>query len=273
MFKYFQTKKEEELCSEFLKSGYIIKKINQKKLDEVSTKIRKFITQNKLIKTKINHLTNQDLFNNIHKFINKKNLNYIRLKIIKDLNKDDEIKKVIYKMSKEYLDTIVGNELAIQKTLNLSIQLPQDNSSLLDIHSDTFSGESPFQVVLWIPLVNVQKTKSMFILPKKESEKEIKKLKQYKSSGFIGVYKKNIKKLKWLKINYGEILIFSPNILHGNTINKTNESRLSLNIRFKNLLSPYNEVKGNDRKLGYFYFPLNVKPATKIGLKFKYPNL
>ena len=27
--------------------------------------------------------------------------------------------------------------------------------------------------------------------------------------------------MKWLKVNYGEILIFSPNILHGNTINKT----------------------------------------------------
>ena len=194
------------------------------------------------------------------------------MKIISEINKNDEIKKLIFELSKQYLHNLVGNELAIQKTLNLSIQLPKDNSSLLDMHSDTFSGESPFQVVLWIPLVDVEKTKSMFIMSKKQSEIQLRKLKNNSRIDFNGIFKKYKKKMKWLKVNYGEILIFSPNILHGNTINKTQETRLSFNIRFKSLFSPYNDIKGNDRKLGYFYFPLNVKPATKLGLNFKYPK-
>ena len=65
------------------------------------------------------------------------------------------------------LNKIIGNELVMQKNINLSIQLPKDESSLLPIHSDTWSGDSPFESVLWIPLVNCFKTKSMFILDSK----------------------------------------------------------------------------------------------------------
>ena len=50
----------------------------------------------------------------------------------------------------------------MQKKINLSIQLPKDKDSLLDLHSDIYAGESPFQVVVWIPLVDVYDTKSMF---------------------------------------------------------------------------------------------------------------
>ena len=42
------------------------------------------------------------------------------------------------------LETIVGNELAMQLRVNLSIQLPGDDSSLLPLHSDVWSGDSQF---------------------------------------------------------------------------------------------------------------------------------
>ena len=43
---------------------------------------------------------------------------------------------------------ILGNELAMQIRINLSIQLPKDDSSLLPIHSDVWSGDSPFESVV-----------------------------------------------------------------------------------------------------------------------------
>ena len=61
------------------------------------------------------------------------------------------------------VETIVGNELAMQNKLNLSFQMPNDKNSQLPMHSDIYAGESPFQVVVWIPLVNASSTKSMFI--------------------------------------------------------------------------------------------------------------
>ena len=55
----------------------------------------------------------------------------------------------------------------MQKRINLSIQLPNDSSSLLPLHSDIWSGDSPFEAVVWIPLVDCFKTKSMYILKSK----------------------------------------------------------------------------------------------------------
>ena len=71
----------------------------------------------------------------------------------------------ILKLRKPYLEAIVGNELVMQKKINLSIQLPEDQDSLLAVHSDVWSGDSPFEVVVWLPLVNCFRTKSMYILP------------------------------------------------------------------------------------------------------------
>ena len=65
----------------------------------------------------------------------------------------------------------------MQKKINLSIQLPKDESSLLDVHSDIWSGDSPYEVVVWIPLVNCFNTKSMYILKANKYKKFEKKFK------------------------------------------------------------------------------------------------
>ena len=111
----------------------------------------------------------------------------------------------------------------------------------------------------------------MFVIPLKDSRKILKNFKKIKKSGLANSVKKN-KNKKFLQISSDEYLIFSPNILHGNTINKTKETRISVNIRFKGLFTPYNDIEGNDRKLGYFYLPLNIKPMTIIGSKYELPK-
>ena len=50
----------------------------------------------------------------------------------------------------------------MQNRINLSIQLPKDKGSLLDTHADTWNGNSPFEIVVWVPLVDCYKTKSMY---------------------------------------------------------------------------------------------------------------
>ena len=264
----FEDKDILELQKKFLKNGYIISnfrdKRNIKRIKEIIVNIIKK-------KLKLDNIKNPEVFlNNFHKKIKIKDLNKIRLSIISEINKNLSIKKTLYKDVKKILDLIIGNELAIQKTLNLSIQLPKDKSSLLDTHSDSTTGESPYQVVLWVPLVDVFKTKSMYVFSVKESLKTIKNLK--KEASLNAYFNKNKKKANFLNIKFGQFLIFTPNLLHGNVINKTSQTRFSFNIRFKSLFSPYNKIKGNDRRLGYFYFPLNVKPMTILGSKYAPPK-
>ena len=114
---------------------------------------------------KIDNLEKTEFFNQIHKKISIRELNKFRLNIIKKINHTDKIKIKIHSLSKKYLDILVGNELAIQKRVNLSIQMPKDSSSLLPLHADTWSGVSPFEIVVWLPLVDCFKTKTMYILP------------------------------------------------------------------------------------------------------------
>ncbi len=74
---------------------------------------------------------------------------------------------------------MVGSELC-NGNLNLSIQYPHDKTSVLSMHTDFFSGESIFQVNLWIPFVDVKKTSSMFIINPLKSINLLKKIKKSK---------------------------------------------------------------------------------------------
>ena len=112
----------------------------------------------------------------------------------------------------------------------------------------------------------------MYIFDKKLSINEINKMEKYKYSGMNLIYNRNKNKKKFLKIKKGEYLIFSPNLLHGNITNTTNETRISMNSRFKNLFSNYAEKTKFGKRIGYFYKPLKIKPATEFSLNFNIPN-
>ena len=49
--------------------------------------------------------------------------------------------------------------------------MPKDQSSVLPMHADSFNGESPYEVVAWLPLVDCYFNKSMFLLPPKYNKK------------------------------------------------------------------------------------------------------
>ncbi len=185
--------------------------------------------------------------------LKSENLNNIRLADIQQLNSFIGIRDQYYSLAKNALHELVGNELVMQRNINLSIQLPGDDSSILPIHADTLQGDSPFEVVLWVPLVDCYDTKSMFFARKHPIDIKGKSLKQLYAE--CNPY--------FVDVKYGECLIFSQNWLHGNVINQTNETRWSLNCRFKSLFSPY-----ADKKLGEFFEPIEIRPATRMGLNY-----
>ena len=143
--------------------------------------------------------------------------------------------------------------------------MPNDSSSLLPIHADTWSGVSPFEAVVWLPLVECYKTKTMYFFSKKKMIK-IKKILRNKNLNTDDLFKKIKKDVEWLDISYGQVLIFDQSIPHGNVINKEKETRWSMNCRFKGIFTPY-----GDKKIGEFYEPISLKPATLRGIKYKHP--
>ena len=261
----FLTKNDIKQGTEFKKKGYLILNVKkQEYLNYIQNKVIKS-TQFKLNKNKTSNLY---FLNNIHKKIKVMELNKFRVKIMSLINNDKKFKHCIYEISKEILDSLLGNELVMQKRISLSIQFPKDKSSLLPVHSDTWSGLSPFEAVVWIPLVNCYRTKSMYILPPDENLKFVKKFKNLVKSDSQKIFKVIKNKIVWLNIKYGQILIFNQQLPHGNVVNDEKETRWSINCRFKSVFSPY-----ADKRIGEFYEPITLRPMSQLGFDYKFPKL
>ena len=74
--------------------------------------------------------------------------------------------------------------------------------------------------------------------------------------------------MRFININHGNFLLFNQSLPHGNVVNKTNETRISINCRFKGLFTPYAR-----KKLGSFFSPLTVMPASQLGLNYKFRRI
>ncbi len=249
----------------FLEIGYVIRPIVNL---EALNKIRDTVIQVAVDILETDIPKDKEFFlNSFHYLIDYNKLNDFRLSIYNKLNSFPWFKSLFYSLAESYIKSLVGNELVIQKRVNLSIQLPNDDSSLLPVHADVWNGDSPYELVMWIPIVNCYDSKSMFILPIGEENKISKSIKSFRtksSEDLFDIIKGNI---KWLDIKYGEVLLFSQNLMHGNIVNKENETRWSMNCRFKSLFSPY-----SSKKLGEFFEPLSIKPVTKLGMNYKFPK-
>lgn len=255
----FLKKNEIKISKKFLRKGYIISRSENKK--SLSYFKQLLISESsKILKKKITNL------NTIHNFIKIKDLNDFRLELINKINSKKYSRIHYFNIARNSLYSLTGNELMMQKNINLSIQLPKDESSLLPIHSDVWSGDSPYEINLWIPLVDCYKTKSMYILKNKYNTYFINNMKKKKFSDSEEIFHFIKKKVKWLDVKYGEYLIFNQSLPHGNIVNNEKETRWSMNCRFKSFFSPY-----GDKKIGEFFTPITTRAMTEVGLNFKFP--
>jgi len=261
----FLSEKEKKISHKYLTQGYVIENIKElNKLEWIRSNFCKIIKKDL---PKIKESKPKNILNNIHKYVTVAELNQFRLSIINKINSTKNFRENYYKISKNLIDTVVGNEIAMQLRVSLSIQLPKDDSSLLPVHADTWTGVSPFETVVWLPLVDCYKTKSMYILPPKKAN-ELKHLfsdKKIKNSDDI--FKKIKRHLVWLNVKYGQVVIFDQSLPHGNVINKEKEARWSMNCRFKSIFTPY-----ADKRIGEYYEPITLKAASKKGISYKLPE-
>jgi sporadic carbohydrate cluster 2OG-Fe(II) oxygenase len=207
----------------------------------------------------------QHFLDTVHERVKPDALNTLRLAVFDGLNGADWARACYFATARRALETIVGNELAMQLRLNLSIQLPDDEGSLLPLHADVLNGDSPFEVVLWIPLVDCRKTKSMFLLPPAAHARYHDRMAEFGTTEKL--YQAVEHELKFIDIPYGNVLLFSQNLMHGNRVNRERETRWSMNCRFKGAFTPY-----ADKKLGEFFEPITLRAATRLGAAYRPPR-
>ncbi len=261
----FLTKDESNLTNEYLEQGYIIRPVaDLEALDWIRSKYISLIAEAIDVDANVKP---EDLLNRIHQNIPVANLNDFRLKIIRGVNANDDIREMYFRVARSYLEALVNNELAMQLRVNLSIQFPGDKSSLLPVHADTWSGDSPFEVVVWLPLVDCYATKAMYILPPKASADLNQNFVTRAGSSSEDLFQSIKDDIHWLEVSYGDVLVFNQALPHGNRVNEETETRWSMNCRFKGIFTPY-----GDKKIGEFFEPITLRAASKIGMAYKHPK-
>ena len=236
-----------KLEKEFLNNGFV--RLNlQKKY------IYKYVSLKKKIQKKFKFQFKDNNFEDFHKNVSTKDINKIRMDIIKYINSIDQLKNDIYLSLQPFIDSLLGPDIIIQKSINLGIQMPEDKSRAL-FHKDT-PLSSYHEIVLWIPLVDCKKSMCMLMIDRKdqnEAEELLNGKKKDRFNKFVN------KKGKLKEINFGQALIFNTNNYHYIPINKTSKTRWAINIRLKNLFSPYGE-----RNLLDYYELLKISPLSKM---------
>ena len=260
------TKKEltlsKNISTEFIEEGYVLRKI----CDQDSYRNIFDIVEHGIRNSFGGTLPNLE---DLHHVIDKKDINKVRVGAYNILNEHTNILDEYYRIFKPYINELIGSDLASQDKINLSIQLPNDETSLVGLHTDTASGQSEFEVVCWLPLTRAYKSNSLYIFNKHKSKEMLSKLPEYKKKGMEDLYQDYANEAGSVEIEPGNCLLFSSTLMHGNRVNLTETTRVSLNFRFKALLSPYNSIEHSEKKIGNFYRPFKISPATKIALDFR----
>jgi len=257
-----------ELARTFLKQGYIKRPVDNREALEAM--------RHEMVRYACEHLgieqPNDDeaFLNDLHKIVPIDKINPLRLHVFNSLNANAWCRPTYFALGRSTLEGVVGNELAMQNNVNLSIQMPNDHTSTLAVHSDVWAGESPYEVVQWTPLVDVYDTKAMYILDPEVNRTVREKLNALEDGGksfdFWETYKDQF---HHVDVKFGETLIFSPILLHGNLVNETDETRWSVNTRFTGLFTPY---ASEEKCLGRFYMPITTKAMSRVGLNYREPE-
>jgi sporadic carbohydrate cluster 2OG-Fe(II) oxygenase len=263
----FLTPSEEKITRAFLEKGYVITDIED--LDRLSA-LKKRIANTAASHLKVPLSADPDTFlNNVHTQVSVDGLNNLRLAVINDLKESEAwFKESYFLMAKNAISTLIGSEIAMQRSVGLSVQLPDDSSSLLPLHTDVWDGDSAFEVVMWLPLVDCFQTKSMYLVPLNEDRQLQSKIDPNRTPDAESLFKEVQAFTEFLEVPYGKVLLFSQTIMHGNRVNETDETRWTMNCRFKSLMSPY-----ADKKLIETFEPITLKAATRIGMNYTQPKL
>jgi len=187
-------------------------------------------------------------------------LNDFRMAMIRGFNERLDAGEVIFDAFQDSLLRLVGPDVAVQKSCNIVIQQPGD-IDVSPIHRDA-PPNSPFEVVLWIPLVDCYGTKGLSLLDRKGTNEVIADLRVAGKDGADKVYEKARRIGHRIEASFGTACFFWTGLMHVIPVNEEVETRWSLNIRYKNLFSPQGA-----KRLPDFFRILRLSPLADLAIK------
>lgn len=201
----------------------------------------------------------------IHLLVDPEDLNDLKMALMARLGEDPAVRSRLWEVARPHLEELLGSELAVQRRPNLSVHLAGDATEALAIHADTWSGHSPFEVVVWVPLTDARATQAMYVLERPADAVLRRDLARRSRPDAEGLYEMIAPAATWVEVGFGSVVLFDPGLLHGTRPNVEAATRWSFNCRFKALFTPY-----GDKGLGDYFEPVALSPVTRTALRYRH---
>lgn len=149
----------------------------------------------------------------------------------------DRASEILAESCKNIVKELSGEEIFLQRRANTIFNLPNKNHRRQWPHYELMSGISPFTYGLWAPLHDLDDNDGVFYKDLDQSYDLIKEEKKYGVvNGPIILNKKYEEKP--IKLKYGEVIVFSPFVLHGNVGFESKLTRIATSARFQSIKKP-----------------------------------
>jgi len=208
-----------------------------------------------LVTAKLISLTgnNKVTLSSYHQFVSDLNHDKFQWKLANLLWKYD-IGVTIGRSQYEFLRSFISPDLLVQAKPFLRIARPGRAEDCIGYHRDTSYGQSPYEVTMFIPLVDLPQSAALHVAPKthmlKNEEIHLtslanpkwKRRSQKHSLGFPYSPKiiNGVKDINFypVPLRLGQAMLFSPSLVHGQTCNNSSITRFSIDLRFLNAHAP-----------------------------------
>ena len=226
----FRESQEISMSNSYETDGFIVERADQQYLDLLKSDLKTAYLE--FTQTRYKKQTSLE---EAHQVVSHSESNELRLFIMQKLFQGTSFHQNYYNSAKCIIHNLCGNELAMQKRPGLSINLPKNHNDVLPIHADTWNGVSPFELNIWIPMVDCDNTMSLYILERNKYQKMLKESKGLLNLSSDRLYETLKSDLTWIPIKYGEILAFDQSLPHGYSLNSESKTHWSFNCRFKSI--------------------------------------
>ena len=182
-----------------------------------------------------------------------------------------------------YFRDLLGRDIHMQRRPFLRISRPGVVTDNIGLHRDTWYGDTPYEISVWIPFTDTDEGNALRVAPGShvwsETEHPVERFAGSVEKGSLkhslGFIHGNPKRLAApvesvpLPVRVGQMIVFPLSLLHGVEVNQSTRTRVSMDIRLANSLAPIRLQRSRDEN---YYEELCVSPATAVARRYYAAN-
>jgi len=169
-----------------------------------------------------------------------------------DLLNFTNLSEMIILSCPKLVEELCGTDLFIQRRAHTVVNVPGEGQAKQWPHYEMISGISPYTYVIWTPLHDLEDQAGVYYVDQNRSSEIMHK---EESEGLVnGPSVLNMMQdQKPAKLKFGEAIIFTPFVLHGNVTFNSKYARIACNVRFQSSNKPL--LQKNTDYLKFFQLP------------------